>query len=137
MAVLAWWCSCQPVRSRNFDRKIEALQALRRSSDPEATRDELRKALDERNSYLVARAATIIAELNLADLIPDLVAAFERFFVDPVKSDPRCLAKTAIANALKDLGERDPEPYVRGIVPNAMDVHPLRYAWIDTNWKPS
>ena len=23
------------------------------------------------------------------------------------------------------------KPYVHGIVPNAMDVHPLKYAWID------
>jgi ABC-type oligopeptide transport system substrate-binding subunit len=29
------------------------------------------------------------------------------------------------------------KPYVRGIRPNAMDVHPLKYAWIDTNWRPS
>jgi ABC-type oligopeptide transport system substrate-binding subunit len=29
------------------------------------------------------------------------------------------------------------KPYVRGIIPNAMDVHPLKYAWIDTNWRPS
>ena len=29
------------------------------------------------------------------------------------------------------------KPYVRGIGPNLMDVHPLKYAWIDTNWRPS
>jgi ABC-type transport system substrate-binding protein len=29
------------------------------------------------------------------------------------------------------------KPYVRGIGPNPMDVHPLKYAWIDTNWRPS
>jgi len=28
------------------------------------------------------------------------------------------------------------KPYVRGISANVMDVHPLKYAWIDTNWKP-
>jgi ABC-type oligopeptide transport system substrate-binding subunit len=28
------------------------------------------------------------------------------------------------------------KPYVRGIAPNVMDVHPLKYAWIDTNWRP-
>jgi len=27
------------------------------------------------------------------------------------------------------------KPYVRGISPNVMDVHPLKYAWIDTNWR--
>lgn len=29
------------------------------------------------------------------------------------------------------------KPYVRGMGPNLMDVHPLRYAWIDTNWRPT
>jgi ABC-type oligopeptide transport system substrate-binding subunit len=29
------------------------------------------------------------------------------------------------------------KPYVRGIGPNLIDVHPLKYAWIDTNWRPS
>ena len=29
------------------------------------------------------------------------------------------------------------KPYLRGIQPNAMDVHPFKYAWIDTNWRPS
>lgn len=29
------------------------------------------------------------------------------------------------------------KPYVRGITPNAMDAHPLKYAWIDTKWRAS
>jgi oligopeptide transport system substrate-binding protein len=29
------------------------------------------------------------------------------------------------------------KPYVRGISPNVMDVHPLKYAWIDTQWRPA
>ena len=28
-------------------------------------------------------------------------------------------------------------PYVRGITGNLLDVHPFKYAWIDTNWRPS
>lgn len=28
------------------------------------------------------------------------------------------------------------KPFVRGITPNVMDAHPLKYAWIDTSWKP-
>lgn len=27
------------------------------------------------------------------------------------------------------------KPYVRGVNPNLMDVHPLKYVWIDTNWR--
>jgi ABC-type oligopeptide transport system substrate-binding subunit len=28
------------------------------------------------------------------------------------------------------------KPYVRGLETNLLDVHPFKYAWIDTNWKP-
>jgi oligopeptide transport system substrate-binding protein len=28
------------------------------------------------------------------------------------------------------------KPFVQGISPNAIDVHPLKYAWIDTIWRP-
>jgi hypothetical protein len=28
------------------------------------------------------------------------------------------------------------KPYVRGLSTNVLDVHPFKYAWIDTEWKP-
>src|SRR5438105_14713012 len=101
---------------RTFDRKIGELEALRAGKDRAATREQFAKALRDRNNYLVARGAAIAAELKLEELIPDLLQAFDRFFVDPVKTDPQCLAKHAIARALKELGHRDAEAYLRGIV---------------------
>ncbi|MDQ6669971.1 MAG: HEAT repeat domain-containing protein [Chloroflexota bacterium] len=98
-----------------FDKKLEALQALRSASDSTSSCEQLRTALKDRNNYLVARAAAIVAELKLEELIPDLLAAFDRFFMDPVKSDAKCLAKNAIARALKDLGHRGAPAYVRGM----------------------
>jgi HEAT repeat protein len=44
-----------------------------------------------------------------------MIAAYERFFEDPATSDPRCLAKTAIAIALRELGHTHPATYLRGI----------------------
>jgi oligopeptide transport system substrate-binding protein len=35
-----------------------------------------------------------------------------------------------------DVWAHPQKPYLRGICPNIMDVHPLKYAWIDTNWRP-
>ena len=35
-----------------------------------------------------------------------------------------------------DVWAHPQKPYVRGISPNVMDVHPLKYAWIDTKWRP-
>jgi oligopeptide transport system substrate-binding protein len=29
------------------------------------------------------------------------------------------------------------KPFVRGLSANAIDVHPFKYVWIDTNWRPS
>jgi hypothetical protein len=98
-----------------FDQKIEALEALRASADGRATREQLRKALADRNNFLVARAAEITADHRFDDLIPDLLAAYDRFFVDPAKSDPHCLAKLALARALHDLGHHGAAAYVRGV----------------------
>jgi oligopeptide transport system substrate-binding protein len=29
------------------------------------------------------------------------------------------------------------KPYVKGLSANALDTHPFKYVWIDTNWRPS
>jgi HEAT repeat protein len=97
-----------------FDQKVEAVDALR-SLDPAAAAAPLRKALRDRSNYLVSKAAAVVASLRLSDLIPDLIAAFERFRDDPAKSDPQCWAKTAIARTLKDLEHTEPEVFLRGI----------------------
>jgi HEAT repeat protein len=99
-----------------FDKKIEALETLRSAPASAATADQLRKALHDRNNYLASKAAAIVAELGLSDLIPELIAAFERFLIDPAKTDPQCWGKNAIAKALKDLGHRHPAIYLRGLV---------------------
>jgi HEAT repeat protein len=99
-----------------FNRKLAAVDALRSQPVSRTSTDALRQALGDRNSYLVARAATVCADLRQDGLIPELLLAFERFFVDPVKSDPQCLAKHAIARALRDLSHHGAEAYQRGIV---------------------
>jgi hypothetical protein len=98
-----------------FDRKVEALESIRSAQNAEFQREQLEKALRERNNFLVARAATIAADLQFDDLIPDLLKAYDRFFVDPAKSDPQCLAKQALAKALQSLGHHGADAYVRGI----------------------
>jgi len=98
-----------------FEKKIADIEALRSVSDPAATLPALHKALKDRSNYVVSKAATIAGDLRLEDLIPDLIAAFDRFLQDPVKSDPQCWAKNAIVKALKDLGHRNPDVFLRGI----------------------
>ncbi len=95
---------------------MESLEALRAEPDPAVTCDKLRKALRDRSNYLVSKAAALSADLSLSALIPDLLAAFDRFMIEPGTSDPQCWAKNAIAKALRHLGHRDAQVYLRGIV---------------------
>jgi hypothetical protein len=55
-----------------------------------------------------------VGALRLSDLVPDLVAAFDRLLNDPPKSDPKCWAKTAIVKALVQLDYGESSPFVRG-----------------------
>ena len=97
-----------------FDKKIEELEALRSCPSSASTTDQLRKALRDRNNFLVSKAAAPAGELGLRDLIPDLESAFDWFLVNAAKSDPQCWAKNAIARALKALEHDDPSVFIRG-----------------------
>ena len=92
-----------------FERKLEALAALRVVAARSSGVEPLRKALKDRSNYLVSKAAALAGELRLTALIPDLLHAFDRFMIDPAKTDPQCWAKNAIVKALKDLNHDDPQ----------------------------
>jgi hypothetical protein len=99
---------------RNFDAQLAALEALRREP-PETCVKALRKALGQRSNYIVSKAAALVRELRVSELIPDLLAAFDRFFADPVKADPQCWAKNGIAGALAGLDCQDADVFLRGM----------------------
>lgn len=96
-----------------LDRKIKALEALRSGPDSEARVEQLRRALRDRSNYFVSKAAALVGQLGIQELIPDLAAAFDRFMNDPVKSGPQCWAKNAIVKALKDLGYNEASFFLR------------------------
>jgi hypothetical protein len=100
---------------KNFDRRLAALDDLRNAPDSPARSAGLRKALADRNSYIVAKAAGIAGQLGLNDLIPDLLSAMDRFFVNPTKSDPQCWAKNAIVESLAKLEDEDSAVFIRGL----------------------
>ena len=100
---------------QKFDQQLEALEDLRRNPTSPSTAEDLRKALANRNNFIVAKASKIAAELGLKELIPDLLSALDRFFTDPVKSDPQCWAKKALFQAFADLGHNQADVYVRGL----------------------
>jgi hypothetical protein len=99
---------------RRFEEQLAALEELRRQP-PQASVESLRKALNHRSNYLVAKAADLVREFRLPELIPELLAAFDRCFADPLKTDPQCWAKNAISRALATLEFQDAAVFLRGM----------------------
>jgi hypothetical protein len=103
------------VANRRIEEQIALLSHLRGSSPAEAA-PAVCKALADRVNLVAAKAAKIAAELPAPEVLPDLLRAFDRLFEDPVKRDPQCWGKNAIAQALRELGHRDSATYLRGAV---------------------
>jgi hypothetical protein len=75
----------------------------------------LRKALAHRNNFIVAKAADLAREFHIAQLMPELLNAFDRFFDNPVKTDPQCWAKNALSRVLVALEHQEAEVFLRGM----------------------
>jgi HEAT repeat protein len=106
---------------RGFDEQMAALEALRGCElDPDAVAL-VKKSLANRSNFLVAKAARLAEDAGLADLAPDLVAAFDRFFINAEKTDPQCWAKNALSRALGKLECRDKDVFLRGLRHHQME----------------
>ena len=108
---------------KSFDADLARLDALRHQP-PSETPEALRKFLAHKSNFLVAKAAKITREHVHRSLIPDLVAAFHRFFVNASTSDPQCWAKNALAETLAAFDYQKPEPFLAGI-----HHHQLEATW--------
>jgi HEAT repeat protein len=102
-------------RSNSVDRQLEELDALAASLPaPDATA-QLRRHLGSRSNVVVARAARLAASVADEELESALVAAFRRFMTDAAKTDRGCLGKLAIVEALRALGDADPDVLRAGL----------------------
>jgi HEAT repeat protein len=99
---------------RAFEEQVAALDALRHAPE-EARLAALRKALGNRNNFLVAKATDLAREFTLTALLDDLLAAYDRFFENPEKTDPQCWAKNALSRSLAAMEHQDPEVFLRGM----------------------
>jgi HEAT repeat protein len=97
-----------------FEQRVAALDALRESSEHDRV-DALRRALGDRNNFLVAKAADLVREWDLKQLTPELLTAFERFFEKADKTDPQCWAKNAISRALAAFEYQEADVFLRGM----------------------
>ncbi|XGV96165.1 MAG: hypothetical protein ACAF41_25940 [Leptolyngbya sp. BL-A-14] len=95
----------------------ETLATLRQMTDPtsDAALATLRQVLKGKQGIAIAQASRIIRKAELHTLFPDLVAAFERCLIKPEATDPGCLAKTAIAEALYHLHYGEEALFLTGI----------------------
>jgi HEAT repeat protein len=100
--------------TRKVEDEIERLIGLRDGS-PENALAPLRKALGDRVNLVAAKAAKLAGEMHLADLVPDLLRAFDRLMEKAAERDPQCWGKNAIATALKDLDHRESAVFLRGM----------------------
>ncbi|MBD2038611.1 hypothetical protein H6F76_27025 [Leptolyngbya sp. FACHB-321] len=99
-------------------RKLEeALAALSQLADltTEAAIATLRQTLAGKYGVAIAQASRLIRKAEIYSLVPDLASTFGRCMVKPETTDPGCLAKTAIAEALYHLDYREEALFLQGI----------------------
>jgi hypothetical protein len=94
--------------------KLARLEALTAGAPPSLAAD-LRTFLRDKVGLVVAAAARAAGEHGLRGLVPLLDEAFTRLLHDPVKSDPGCRGKLAVAEALRQLDAPAHDLFLRGI----------------------
>jgi HEAT repeats len=98
-----------------IEQALNEIGELRSRGAAEEQAAMLRAYLKHRSNLVVAKAAKLARELQLSELVPELVAAFDRMWANPAKLDKRCAAMTEIVSALYEFDYREPEVYLRGI----------------------
>ena len=106
---------------KRFDEQLDALDALKGQELDDAGVALVKKSLASRSNFLVAKAARLAEENDRRDMLPELQAAFERFFSNAGKSDPQCWAKNALSRALARLECRDKVVFLRGLHHHQME----------------
>src|SRR5215510_1884083 len=102
-------------KSATIEDRLAEVAALADSVESLDTRKQLRKHLASKASPIVARAAQIVAKIENHDFGPDLVQAFHRFLIDPIKTDKGCVAKCAVVKALLAADCDDEELFRKGV----------------------
>lgn len=102
-------------RQRTAEQSLEALNALEPTTDRALQNEAVQRYLEDRHARVVAKAARLAEERALHERMSDLLKAWPRFTVDPIKRDPKCIAKQAIARALLALDCQNQEFFLQGI----------------------
>ena len=98
-----------------IEQALDRLSALKSLTIDPAILDELRAFLRNRSNLVVAKAAKIVGQRHLTDLLADLVAAFHKLMADAPRLDKRCAAVTEIVTALYEMDYSEPDVYRQGL----------------------
>ncbi|HEX4267338.1 MAG TPA: hypothetical protein VHY36_05590 [Steroidobacteraceae bacterium] len=105
----------KPARQEAVEQTLDILNALEPTADRALQNAAVQKHLEDRHFRVVAKAASLAEERALHERVPDLLKAYPYFAVDPVKRDPKCIAKQAIARALVALDCQNQDFFLQGI----------------------
>ncbi len=104
-----------PRKRKTIEERIEDFHSECSNSDPAAVQATVKKALADRHFLLVKHAADLCEEHLFYDLEQDLIDAYQRFLKNPVKNDPNCMAKEAIARVMVALDSREVDFFSEGL----------------------
>ncbi len=97
----------------SLDDKLAAVRLLR-DRDPSAELTaELKTAIGDKSNLVAAAAAAIAGDLGLIELASAMASAFDKFLIDPLKTDKLCRAKLAVILALEKLEYGAPEVFLK------------------------
>lgn len=103
-------------KSRRLEAALEKIRAIQRLDSLTAEDIAcLQTIIRGKQPIAIPPATQLIVRHGLAELIPDMHAAFERMLTDGANKDPSCKAKWAIANTLYQLEKPDADLFLSGI----------------------
>jgi hypothetical protein len=104
-----------PPKQKMIKERIRELHLKCSNSDPVEVQATVLEALNDRHCLIVKEAAELCEERLIYDLEADLLEAYRRFLKKPVKNDPNCTAKEAIARTLVALDSQEVEFFIAGL----------------------
>ena len=102
-------------RRVSLEASLDRLAQIRKGAVGAAEVAELRAFVAGKHSHAVAAAAEIAGEHGLDEFRPLLSDAFHRLMDNPIKRDPGCRGKAAIAQTLHQLDAPEAEVYLAGV----------------------
>lgn len=92
--------------------QLDQIRALRDEPTSARTLDALKAALAKQHSHVVAAAARHCQDFALRALGSDLARAYHRLAAGDARTDPGCVGKQALIEALSALDHPDPDPFL-------------------------